>query len=339
MSNIYNKLIRLLQILYIIFLLSYCKSVYNFDIQVLTPALVTIPSDIQKVLLVNHSNYMKSIFLDANMNRVEKNIDSLYSNEYLAALNDILDNSPRFEVGNTAAIYLLKDSYTQQFALINWDTASALCKQYNADALIVLENYTFPFNPTAITTYMPDQGLYHTKITVENSALWKIYKPFENKIIDDCDLKDTSVWNVYDANLMELQNKLPTKEQVIYQSCYETGAKYGKRIAQEWHKVNRIIYNYPNVDFQKALNLALNSQWKEAVEIWKKYPYRNKKNLAAMASFNIAVGCEALDDIDAALDWAAKSYFLKKSTITKDYINILEKRNEQKNEVIKQMGN
>lgn len=334
-TKIVSGILKLIKVAVLIILVSSCKTVFNLNLQVLTPAQVSIPSEINKVVVVNHSNYRKSIFYDS-ANRPLKNTDSLYSNEYLAGLNDIFENSPRYEIANSNAIYILKDSYSQRFQPLSWDEVGALCEKYKADAVIALENYTIPQNPVILTKYLPGYGLYYGRITVENSSLWKIYSLSEKKIVDDYTLKDTMSWDAYEGTTEDLEQSLPDKDEIIYQSCYQAGTKYGKRIGQTWQRVERILYNYPNEDFQKAITLANNNNWLDAIEIWKKYPYSNKRKLAALASFNLAVACEALDDLDAALDWAAKSYLMKPDDITQKYIDILEMRKRQQKTIEKQ---
>jgi hypothetical protein len=339
MNDFFKILVRklnYLKLLGLFILFSSCKTIYNLNLQILTPAQVSIPAYIDTVVIVNHSNYQKSIFLDSEMH-VRKNTDSLYSNEYLAGLNDVIDNSPRFVVANDNAVYILKDGYSQRFRPLSWKEVDGICKKYNAKAVITLESFTIPQKPVAVPKYMPGYGMYYARVTVENSSLWKIYEPSQRRLIDDYTLSDTMSWESYGLTNEELEQGLPDKDEIMYESCYQAGSKYGRRIGQVWEKVSRILYDYPNSDFQKALDLAKANKWLEAAEIWKKYPYGNKKNLAALASFNLAVACEALDNIDAALDWAAKSYLLKNDIVTQKYISILEKRKRQKSIIEKQI--
>ena len=62
----------------------------------------------------------------------------------------------------------------------------------------------------------------------------------------------------------------------------------------------------------------------EKIYVWE------KKGWLHFACYNMAIASETHDNIDAALEWAAKSFLLNNDEYTEKYINILENRKKQK---------
>jgi hypothetical protein len=333
-----KKLLHIFRVLGLILIVSSCKTTYNIEVQILQPAQVIIPAQIKKVALVSHSNYKASRFVDENLRTYVLKNDSLRSNEYISAVYDVMNQSPRFTVVNTESIYLEKESHSMQNMMLTQDKIKEIGLKQKADALIVLESFSTPTKPSIKAYYVPEYNMYFGSLSIENSSLWKMYDVSGTNIIDEYVVTDTLTFETYANYDFEIPNNLPSWNDAVFESCYRAGKKYAERIAPTWIKEERFIYNYSNNDFLKASELAKNNKWLEAIEIWKKYPYGKKIKLAALASFNLAVACEVLDDFDAALEWASKSYFLNHDPVTEKYIKLIESRKAEKMKIEKQMN-
>jgi hypothetical protein len=316
-----------------------CSTYESIQIQVLKPAQVKITSDINKVLLINHSIYNKSSFTSKTYGNIKnENIDSARSDEFFNGLFYVLSNSPRFELVNINPIYIIKANYNESFKSLDWPTIQKLCNDSDADAAIVLENFKINYSPKIKLHYFEDQGYFKGTLEMINNSLWNIYLPSKNKLEDDYLQKDTLYWDGYGDNDAEVYNQLPEINEAILQSCYYAGIKYGERIAQTWEVKDRYLIYCNNKDFMQAFNLAKQDKWDEAIEIWKKFPYGKRKRLAAYASYNLAVANETLDQIDLALEWASKSLILNNNKLVEDYIDILEKRKSEKEKIENQFN-
>jgi hypothetical protein len=93
-----------------------------------------------------------------------------------------------------------------------------------------------------------------------------------------------------------------------------------------------MFYKSGNVEMKKTEELIEENRWLEAAEIWKKKTTNKNKSIAAKSMFNMALACEMNSDLDAAIDWAAKSYlvFGSKNELhafnCQNYISILARR-------------
>jgi len=70
-----------------------------------------------------------------------------------------------------------------------------------------------------------------------------------------------------------------------------------------------------------------NNQYDQASVIYEDMVKNNSNNeMVSMAAFNLAVIAEVKDDLNQALEWAAKSYLEHPNEYSKSYIDILESR-------------
>ncbi len=144
MKKSYLHLPSLLTILVITILFTSCKT-KSVQVQVLVPAQINVPQEINSFGLLNHS-------LPSKQDRWSNVIEGFLSGESIfadkeasyATLNGCankLNNSPRFK-----STVLTNEDYrgtgTKQFPLpLEWSEVENLCKKYNVDALVALETF------------------------------------------------------------------------------------------------------------------------------------------------------------------------------------------------------
>jgi hypothetical protein len=315
------------------FFISGCLVYEPLKIQVLSPAKKEIAPEVYKVILINHSviNQTKKGF-QSNVG----DFDSISSNQYLEGLIQVLQNTPRYKVVNYPYLFKKKGSKADRFKKLSWDEVTSICKDSAADGIIALENYQVTYTEPVKMNFSSEYG-YYASLRVENNALWKIYNLRSKVISDDFIVQDTLYWNANGSVTAEIINKMPEISDAVMQSCYLAGSKYGERIAQTWVTEKRYILSCEISDFITASGYAKQGDWLKAIDLWKKYTYGNKKRLSAIATYNMAVACETLDNLDAALEWAAKSYFIRKDEYSEIYISMLEKRKQEKEIIEKQL--
>lgn len=134
---------KLYALFFITIILGSCTS--TIPLEVLKPADVTLPSDIQKFTLVNRAKPDKK---NQIWNVIEGVVtgEGLFSDregadQALSGLMQIMSQNPiRYTITQASVEY--KGSGTEMFAPpIPWEEVELLCKQYNSEALIVLESF------------------------------------------------------------------------------------------------------------------------------------------------------------------------------------------------------
>jgi hypothetical protein len=93
-----------------------------------------------------------------------------------------------------------------------------------------------------------------------------------------------------------------------------------------------MYYHSGNVELSKTDKLIEQGEWLKAAEIWKANIDNKNKKIAAKSMFNLALANEMSGNLDAAIDWAVKSFqvFEQKNEIhyqnCMEYIQIIGQR-------------
>jgi hypothetical protein len=119
---------------------------------------------------------------------------------------------------------------------------------------------------------------------------------------------------------------LPRAVDALREAAYNIGWRYGKRISPTWIDEPRFYFRSGNKGMRQAGKKAGAGDWNGAAEMWKEIAYLENENAAAKACFNMALVCELEDLLIPALDWAVKSYSIRQKSLTKEYIELLQRR-------------
>jgi hypothetical protein len=318
------KILRiLLQIFCISTVFSGCVLMEPVTIQVLNPSKISIPPYVTRIVLINHA-----VRVGDDTLRARRPDDSLLTAGYFTGLQEKLGASSVFDLVSDTPVLILKTE-ADRFKGLDTFILRAIADSQQADAAIILENYQVIYDEPVKIHFSSEYGYYGT-LSVENSSLWKIYDWHKGKFIDDYLQKDTLFWDAAGSSEEEVIDQMPRLHTAAIQSCYYAGMKYAERIAPFWQDERRYLLVPNNWDFYKAVEYVQQNQWLNAIEIWRRHAYSKNSRLAAMACYNMAIASELFDNLDAALDWAAKSYLIKNKKYVEDYIKLLEKRKKIK---------
>ena len=149
---------------------------------------------------------------------------------------------------------------------------------------------------------------------------------------------DTIKWIGLDSHCDNALNKLPQPVDMISESSYWAGKKYGARIAPLWYdNVKRSYYVSGNKNMRRANANVKKEQWQDAIELWRNAANHPNRKVASRACYNLALACEIEDKIDLAFEWIKKSDNLYYNTRTDAYYKILKKRLQNIEKLNKQM--
>jgi hypothetical protein len=158
-------------------------------------------------------------------------------------------------------------------------------------------------------------------------AYWNFYDLKNLRLSYYYDRVDTVTWDFHEG--VEI---FPPREDAIQKAAEISAVQFAGFLIPHWIEVQRMVYRSGNVDLKKADALAAEGKWLEAAEIWRKHVESPNKKIAAKSKFNMALACEILGQLDAAVDWAVQSYlvFGQKNPVHEQnslqYINILNQR-------------
>jgi len=179
---------------------------------------------------------------------------------------------------------------------------------------------------------------HYANAQIDVKVGWRIYYPKEKIIVDDFRDGNGLGFSGKGPNPQAAVAALPNKRECVRQVGFDAGTKYGYRIAPQWIFVSRAFYKKGS-DIMKTAGKKVRrtDDWNGAVELWKKEMSKSNKKTEWKAAYNIAVACEKEDNLEAALEWAKKSYKLKSKSVVASYIRTLQARIKQQEKVDEQM--
>ncbi len=347
-------------IVLITILLSSCATEYNFNIDVLKPAEISIPENVKKIIVINHSYIPNSCSITDIDGNTNPGFDSTFSFQHISSFVDYMKYSPRYEVVKVFSI--AKNKYNK-LKPINLKTVDELCKKEGADAAVILDgcftskkleektlnsssnNGTIANDELLDTTkskksakHNRNNGLINYDLVLGNTSVWEVYSAVKGKIVDVQDINDISNIFAKGYSVESAFRFSPSVWNVMFQSSARAGNEYAHRIAQQWVQESRTLYNLSGEGFEDAIAFSKNNNWDKAIEIWQNALKIKDPEIASKSAYNIAVAYEVKDNLNAALDWAAKSYLLQNNKASDKYIKLLETRIKDKKQIDNQLS-
>jgi hypothetical protein len=307
-----------------------CTVTHPVKLDVLQPAKVNISTDIQNVALV----YQKSeIFKNYNQSGDKTQLigDTTVAYNILSGLYNQLSTTPKFNVIDT--IIILPSKFVG-----NWNYLQNLSDSLGVDALVVIDRMTWSANMPTTVYYNNNTGQYDASLVLRMEVSWKLYVPENQMFVDSFVARDTLTWERSAWYAVDAFAAIPSINEIMPDAAFEFGSQYGKRISPYWVENHRFYYQAPGREMKNATALADSNDWIGAAKIWRPIAdAAENKRAASYASFNMAIASEMCDQLEAALEWSAKSFLLYPDINTKQYIKILERRKLVRDSVLLQL--
>lgn len=318
-------------------------------VDVLEPAAINVPQEYQNVVIANRSlpakgekgkNFVEGLFSGEGVFN-----DRRGSEQAIQGINNKLNENERFESRICESCDFRGTGTAEWPTPLNWDSISQVCEQYGADALISLEVFDSDKHEDmrvsrrkrTVDGETQYYNRYEAHMEIRVTSGYRIYDPFEEKIIDENEFVDHKAWDRSGDSKREAIGRLPSHRDAVVQAGYYAGEQYAARISPTWRTTRRTIYIGGNDEMKSTKSHVKNDDWKKAASVWKKYVDSDDSKLAARACFNMAIAAEIRGDLDLALEWANKSWDLKKESRTRAYINLLHKRKQDAEKLDEQL--
>ncbi|WP_375579724.1 DUF6340 family protein [Marivirga tractuosa] len=298
----------------------------SVSINTLRPADISIPNDIQSIVLVDRTAYEKDavgiiegIITGEGINEDQDGVMTMFS-----SLQNSLRVSPRFNV------VLASEKLRGQNILgsfpdpLDWRQVDQLTRKYNTDALLAIEIFDSNFIVTngkrKNTRTVEDEdgnkreeeyteffaeGVGNTRIGI------RLYDAKNRTVIDQDIYTQNKTWEASATSLKEALAQLVSKSQATKYLAQSVGNTYAAKIAPMPVRISRSYYAKPkrNAYISKGARQASVNQWETAIATWKTGLRKTSdtKESGRMA-YNIAVGYEIIGDLFLAHEWAGRSY-------------------------------
>lgn len=152
---------------------------------------------------------------------------------------------------------------------------------------------------------------------------FNIYDAIADKLLFKAEVKDSIYMQMLSSSVVEgniggvIAGYLPEISQKI-------GIKLASNISTQWETQERMLISYgDDSDWEVAYQLSQEFKWQEAVEKWMKLSESENPKKAAYAAYNIAVGCEMMEQFALAEKWleiSLKNYRFREAVMMYEYI-------------------
>jgi len=326
--------------------LTACKT-QQLYLNVTEPAPVTIPSYIKSVGVINRSmptDETKAIdIIDKALSLEGANLDKVGAQESIKGLSDELLNNGRFtEVKSLNEIDFRTPKLTLFPVPLSWEIVDQICKETRTDALFSLEKFDTDTRISYSNRKVDIKTLLGTIPGIEHQASmetlvktgWRIYDPASENILDEYIYQESIIFSGKGINPLLAAAALIGRKDAVNQVSNKAGHGYALRILPYRIRVYRDYYVKGTDNFKVARRKAQLGKWDEAGMLWEKETGNSNMKIAGRACYNMAIINEINGDLDAALQWAQKSYEDYNDKLGIRYVRILENR-QYKSDVLK----
>jgi tetratricopeptide (TPR) repeat protein len=225
----------------------------------------------------------------------EKSFDSLAMTGMAMAIKNDLEKSPKYS-SYIFPVYTINIVETGLSA----DNIVDIRESAAADYLIAVENFRYTFHMQRVVTANDNCVLIVSpyRLTVNIYDIDRFALIDERTIVDTLTIRiNAHTWET-DSELMA---RVPDNQASLGYIIRELAKSYTEEIVPYWKEESR--FYYLDSRLADAEYYIDNENWTKAMEVWARYVNAENRELAAIACFNMAVGCEILGEYDLALKW------------------------------------
>ena len=315
-----------------------CSATNRLTMSVTQPAPVNISKDVKRVGILSRFNSGSSSILneiDKIFSAEGKNLDIDASNKLIEGLSEELIQINRFDVLKITDTTLVSD-YTSNFpSVLTWDEVDNLCAKHDVDAI-----YTLSFFDTdSKISYSTKQVLKKNVLGLEIPVLehhatsntlikggFKVYDPANRVILDVFPFSKSVTVSGKGINPVKALEAMQMRKEVILEASRVIGANYAYSIVPQRVRVARDYFVRGSNQFEIGKRKAQTGDWDGAAQHWERELSNSKSKIAGRACYNMAIINEINGDLNAAIEWASKSYTDYKNRDALRYLNILRYR-------------
>lgn len=327
-----------------------CSSTKNMRVQVLRPALISVPQEIQKLGILNRAVPSSKTNVEAFVTGETPLRDKELSQECLRGLTETLNTSQRFSIAICDSSYLAPDPKSLTFGpALDWAFVDSLSAKYQVDGLLVLEFFDTDFQvvkPISTATQAigrvvngntMNSGIQVTGLA-SAAAGFRVYYSKSHKIAYEDRFNYKKNWTETAYSIQDAMSKLIKRNSALLKVSNETGYEFAMNIVPLYYWEDRVMFKGKKGMMERAQRQALSKDWEAALKSWSDiYDASEKTKIRAKAAHNAALACEVLGKLTEAQQWASKSYVEKGYKETLNYSEIIDTRIREQEKLKKQL--
>jgi len=315
---------KIYSVLFLVILLTGCKSIKELYIETYNPAEITYPDNISRILIVN--------------NTIPQPPDVGYELFILGKQKDTCRanaDSAAWDACKTLGKAIVGSNYFDDVLLYHFPTRTdntfltdgkmsaekvrELCEETGTDAIISFDRLLFNMRKDVDAV---SDGFLQGKIKIEVGGIVRTYLPDRTIPLASVVVNDSLMFSEFAGDITILDAFLPSPEDALRTMGSYIGATLYSTFVPYWDEERRWYYTGAGSRWKEASAYASSGKWGEAIESWNTLYTKstNKKAKAKLAS-NIALGEEMSGNFDKAESWAVISRDLFKEAEGEEAMN------------------
>jgi hypothetical protein len=333
----------IIQFIVLLLLVSGCKTTHMVTVYSLEPAPVVLAKNIKRIGIINEvqtipeNGQIES--LDAFIDATDQQWSEEGKEAAIAGLFGELLKDQRFDT-----IIILENSKELQKEEntleedIPWQALKALCVANELDAIFSLAIYETDTRVTNKKSTMEELDLMRVKTMVAAREItletliengWRIYDPFEKKVLDEIRINEELVIQAKGENAMHAVQAMTFRSDSLLLKSRGSGSSFGMRLKPYNKPIQREIYINGSENLIGAKAAIQKEDWLEAARLWQLEVDSQKAKIRAMACHNMAVLYELKNDLSKAIEWATLAQAHAEDKNHTAYLEALKQRSVQ----------
>jgi hypothetical protein len=312
---------------FILITISSCTVYKEYPIEIYQPGEIALPPGTEDLAIVYRNfKYPGDTLLhyyqdDYRLKKARKDPKKLDSILVSNCIKELAQNLKTQNVFNEIHIFpeLFKPHSAKKLPPLNFDVVNTVTTKSHSDLLISLETFSYFYSE-----YSTTEGMQTNSNEVITAAVWAVYNPYTQKLLERKTMIDTIFWNGYDdKGNYQRKAKIPPRITALKIAAQMVGENYSKRFSATWQTVMRNYSVPPLPDFSAADEYVQKREWDNAILLWKRYAADNKGKMAINARYNLAFAYEMKDDINSAQKWLSAALQIANDYKSKDDIQMI----------------
>jgi len=329
-----------------------CATTGKISVQIAVPPQNPLSPDIQSIAILNRSfsdnsykmqyDSVENMLVNDNLTYTKTFSDTVAADTVLNVVAKAIYDSQYFDVVVPLQRNILRDD-KEDAVTTPLDTTfiNLLCKDFNVDGVLVLENFSEKVNRTIRVLPSGSRAIYKGMIDLAYDSNWRFYQPKQNPAFINYWAGDDLFWQspgyYYTSN--EMDKKLPTIRETLITGAHLLGGDMANLICPIWVDATRKYYITRNKKIDAAIPMIKLNKWDEAFEIWKNFASEPTISLRSKIESNLALVSEMKGNLDQAIEWGEKSLKSNYSRNTELYLLNLSRHSINQNRYYYTTGN
>lgn len=290
-------------------LLSSCSGMLYTSIDVLRPAKVSFPVDVNDLLILNNtvpqpkSYGHKTILFNENQKSVIVDRDSLPVFALASFAESVLEKEFFASVSLEHKSRNKGDFFS--VSLPESDFLKDLTQKKEVEGVIVLNRLLV--HDQLGETYNEESASFIAYLEARYEYNWSVHFPTKNHVFSLV-TKDTVYWESESFSRQRAMNGLPDRRDALIDGALITGKRVVNQFIPYWEQADRYLFELTGKVFKTGLDSVYIKDWDAAIRIWdgllQSVKNQSKKSKIA---HNISVLYEIKGDLKQAFDYSNKA--------------------------------